>query len=111
MNPAVDVFLAEGCGRCSHFQTPECKVHKWPEELRELRRIALDSELTENHKWGVACYTYGGKNVSLLAAFKDYASFSFFKGALLPDPKNLLVQAGQNTQVARVLQFTDVNHI
>lgn len=111
MNPAIDTFLAEGCGRCSHHQTPQCKVHRWPEELRELRRIALDSELTEDHKWGVACYTYRGKNVSLLAAFKDYASLSFFKGALLPDPKKLLVQAGENTQVARVLQFTDVNDI
>ncbi len=111
MNPEVDDFLKEGCGRCSLFQTPQCKVHSWTEELKELRRIALDSELTEDRKWGVPCYTYNEKNVSLLAAFKDYASFSFFKGALLPDPKGLLKQAGENTQVARVLQFTDAKDI
>lgn len=111
MNPAVDDFLIDGCGRCSLFQTPQCKVHSWKKELIELRRIALDTELTEDRKWGVPCYTYNGNNVSLLAAFKDYASFSFFKGALLDDPKGLLIKAGENTQVARVLQFTNVDQV
>ena len=107
----VDDYLAEGCGRCPLGGTADCKVHDWEEELQYLRRIILDSGLTEEVKWGVPCYTLQGKNVLLLSAFKHYCSISFFKGALLDDPKGILVKAGPNSQAARLLKFTNMEEV
>lgn len=91
--------------------TPECKVHLWPEVLRHLRRMILDCGLTEEVKWSMPCYTWQGANVLILAAFKEYASISFFKGALLQDDQGLLVKQGENTQAARLLKFTRVEDL
>ena len=77
---SVDTYLLEGCGRCKFGGTPECKVHKWPGELRELRRIVLACGLNEEVKWGVPVYTHNGANVCTVSAFKDYACLSFLKG-------------------------------
>jgi len=51
MNPKVDLYLAEGCGRCPLYRTPQCKVHSWVQELRLLRRIVLECGLREEIKW------------------------------------------------------------
>ncbi len=56
---------------------------------------------------GRPTYTLDGKNVVILQGFKEYFALGFFKGALLKDPKHLLVQLGQ-TQAARVIRFTSV---
>ncbi len=111
MNTDVDLYFTEGCGRCPLGGTPQCKVHNWPEELKLLRKIALDCGLTEESKWGVPCYTYKGANVAIVSAFKDYAALSFFKGALLSDENNLLDKPGENSQAARLLKFTKPQQI
>lgn len=111
MNPAIDLYLLDGCGRCKHYKTPACKVHNWPEELKLLRMLAIDSGLTEELKWSMPCYTYKGKNVALIAAFKDYCCISFFKGSLLNDPEQLLEFAGGNSHVAKMLKFTNTDRI
>lgn len=114
MNPKVDKFLIDGCMRCSLGGTPECKVRKWIPELDMLRSIMLETELTEDLKWGVPCYTLKGKNILMIYAFKEQCSVSFMKGALIKDPKKILEKAGENTQSARVLRFkslTDVTSI
>ncbi len=111
MNPQVDQYLEEGCGRCSLHGTPECKVHTWPEELRRLRAIVQDCMLTEEVKWGVPCYTLNGKNVLMIYAFKECCALSFFKGALLKDEAEILEKPGENSQAARFIRFTDVQRI
>ena len=111
MNPKVDQFLINGCKRCSLSGTPECKVHKWVPELEVLRKIMLETELTEDLKWGVPCYTLKGKNILMMYAFKEQCSVSFMKGALIKDPKNLLEQASENTQSTRVLRIKSLNDI
>ena len=111
MNTDVDLYLVNGCGRCSLGGTLACKVNSWREELQELRRIVLDSGLTEELKWGVPCYTFLGNNVAVVAAFRDYCAISFFKGALLKDAEKLLEKPGENTQAARLMRFTDVRDI
>lgn len=111
MNPKVDQYLIDGCGRCDHYKTPRCKVHAWPEELEQLRRIALDCGLIETFKWSQACYTFQHNNVFIITAFKDYACISFFKGALLKDTHKVLVKPGKNSQAARQLRFTDVKDV
>ncbi|MFN0201337.1 MAG: YdeI/OmpD-associated family protein [Bacteroidia bacterium] len=111
MNPEIDLYLAEGCGRCPLGGTPDCKVHNWQEELIQLRRIILECGLVEELKWKHPCYTYQNNNVLLLGAFKDYCMLSFLKGALLQDVNGLLVKPGENTQVGRVIRFTSVEQI
>ena len=109
MNPKVDHYFAEGCGRCALGGTPACKVHKWPREMAQLRMLLLGCGLTEEVKWDVPCYTFQNSNVIILAAFKEYCALSFFKGALLSDSEGILVKPGENTQAGRMLRFTDVS--
>lgn len=111
MNPKVDQYLLEGCGRCSLGGTPDCKVHSWQDELKHLRRIVLDCGLTEELKWKVPCYTYQGQNVLMVSAFKDYACISFFKGSLLKDTQAVLEKPGENSQAVRLWKFTDATRI
>jgi uncharacterized protein YdeI (YjbR/CyaY-like superfamily) len=107
----ADTYFDEGCGRCPLGGTPACKVNPWRQELYALRAILLDSPLTEERKWGVACYTLSGKNLIMIGAFKEYCSISFFNGLLLKDPAKLLQKAGANTQSARLIRFTSVAEI
>ena len=108
---SIDQYLTEGCGRCKYFQTPQCKVHRWSEELLILRSIVLHAGLKEELKWSMPCYTIDGKNILIIAAFKDYCSVSFFKGALLKDTKQLLATPSENSNASRQLKFTDTKQI
>ena len=78
MTKDPDQYFLEGCGRCPHFSTPQCKVKSWPSELKALRKIILSTGLKEEAKWGVPCYTHHGKNILILSAFKKYCAISFF---------------------------------
>jgi uncharacterized protein YdeI (YjbR/CyaY-like superfamily) len=106
LNPKVDLYITNGCGRCKYYSTAKCKVRNWQEELETLRQIAIDSGLTEELKWGVPCYTFNDTNIAMVSAFKDYCSLSFFKGALLKDTNNLLVKTSESMQSARFIKFT-----
>ncbi len=108
MNPKVDAFFLDGCGRCSLGGTPECKALQWTSAMKELRRIVLDRGLHEEVKWGFPTYTHRGKNVLMIGAFKANCTLSFFKGSLLKDEMKLLHSAGENSQAVRMFRFTDV---
>lgn len=95
-NPKVDGFLRQ--------------AKKWQEEFRELRRIILDCQLDEDVKWRHPCYTLEGKNVVLIHGFKEYCAILFMKGALLKDPKGLLVAPGK-MQSGRQIRFTSAREI
>lgn len=106
MNPKVDFFFN--------------KADKWKAELERMRIIALDCGLAEELKWGCPCYTllstnpeskHKGNNVVLVHAFKDYCAFLFFKGALMPDPHNILIRQSENVQSARQVRFTNIEEI
>jgi uncharacterized protein YdeI (YjbR/CyaY-like superfamily) len=97
MNPKVDFYFI--------------KAKKWQEELERLRMIALDCQLNEELKWGVPCYTFQKSNIVLIHAFKDYCAYLFFKGALLKDPKGILIQQTENVQAARQIRFSSVKEI
>ena len=87
------------------------KAKKWQDELRALRVIVLNCELTEEVKWGVPCYTYQKNNIVLLHSFKEYCAILFIKGALLADADGLLIQQTVNTQAARQIRFTAVQDV
>jgi len=96
MNPKVDFYFRKS---------------KWQQELEQLRMIILDCGLTEELKWGCPCYTFDKKNIVLIHVFKEYCAMLFFKGALLKDPKGILIQQTENVQAARQVRFTDVKQI
>jgi len=83
---------------------------KWRAEIEALRAVLADLPLTEERKWGKPCYTRDGKNIVILQGFKDYFALGFFQGALLRDPRKLLVQLGQ-TQAGRVMKFANAKEI
>ena len=87
------------------------KSKKWQAELEKLRTITLDCGLTEELKWGCPCYTFEKRNIVLIHEFKEYCALLFFKGALLNDPKGILIQQTENVQAARQIRFSDVREI
>ncbi len=97
MNPKVDFYFN--------------KAKKWKEEIELLRTIVLDSHLTEDLKWGCPCYTFTDRNIVLIHVFKEYCALLFFKGALMKDPKNILIQQTENVQAARQVRFTSAAQI
>lgn len=94
MNPEVDFYFS--------------KAKKWKEAFGCLRSIVLSCGLTEELKWGCPCYTFQKANIVLIHGFKDYCALLFMKGALLKDPKGILVQQTANVQAARQIRFTGV---
>ena len=83
---------------------------RWRSEIAGLQRILSGFDLKVERKWGKPCYTLRGRNVVIIQGFKEYCALGFFLGALLKDPKKLLVQLGQ-IQAARVMKFTSAREI
>jgi uncharacterized protein YdeI (YjbR/CyaY-like superfamily) len=83
---------------------------RWRSEIAGLQKILSGFDLEVERKWGKPCYTMDGKNVVIIQGFKEYIALGFFQGALLKDPKKLLVQLGQ-VQAARVMKFTSAKEI
>lgn len=96
-NPKVDWFFD--------------KKGKWQEAYQELRNLVLACGLTEELKWGCPCYLIQKSNVVLIHGFKDYCALLFMQGALLTDPKKILVQQTKNVQSARQIRFTNIDDI
>ncbi len=107
-NTSVDSYLAEGCGRCDHFQKPTCKVHLWTPILKAIRTMFLEAGLTETMKWGSPCYTLGGKNVAMIVSQRASCALQFFKGAVLADPASLLEAPGPNSHHSRYLKMSSM---
>jgi uncharacterized protein YdeI (YjbR/CyaY-like superfamily) len=96
-SPKVDAYLS--------------KLDRWQDETRELRRIILDCQLTEELKWRQPCYTLRKSNVVIIQGFKDYCAAMFFKGALLRDSEGILVKPGTHTQAGRQMRFASVQEV
>jgi uncharacterized protein YdeI (YjbR/CyaY-like superfamily) len=90
-----------------YFRTGK-KLHQ---EIVQLRTIALECGLTEELKWGVPCYMNEKSNIVLIHVFKEYCALLFFKGALINDTNDILIQQTKNVQAARQMRFTNVEEI
>ena len=97
MNPKVDWFFD--------------KDTQWQKEYGHLRTICLSCGLSEELKWGCPCYTFRESNIVLIHVFKEYCALLFFKGALLSDTHNILIQQTENVQAARQIRFTNAGEI
>jgi uncharacterized protein YdeI (YjbR/CyaY-like superfamily) len=67
---------------------------RWEAEIAEMRRVLAGLE----------------KNVVIMQGFKEYFGLGFFQGALLKDPRKVLVQLGQ-VHAGRVMKFTSAKDI
>ena len=83
---------------------------RWRAEIAEMRRVLAGLAMKEECKWGKPTYTVDGRNVVILQGFKEYFALGFFQGALLEDPKKVLVQLGQ-VQAGRVMKFASKKEI
>jgi uncharacterized protein YdeI (YjbR/CyaY-like superfamily) len=97
MNPKVDFYFD--------------KAKQWQKEIEKLRALILDCGLSEELKWGCPCYVFQKTNIVLIHVFKEYCAVLFFKGALLNDPKGILVQQTKNVQSARQMRFTNLKEV
>ncbi|MFI5231866.1 MAG: YdeI family protein [Gemmatimonadales bacterium] len=83
---------------------------RWKAEIAAMRRVLSGFAMKEECKWGKPTYTVDGKNIVILQGFKEYFALGFFQGALLKDPRKVLVQLGQ-VQAGRVMKFTAAKDI
>ncbi|NTW96353.1 MAG: hypothetical protein HGB31_07050 [Erysipelotrichaceae bacterium] len=96
-NPKVDSFLKRSA--------------PWEKEFTNLREIILETEMTEELKWGQPCYTINDANVVLMHGFKSYCALLFIKGSLLKDPQKILIQQTENVQAGRQIRFTSLQDV
>ena len=83
---------------------------RWKAETAAMQRVLAGFAMKEERKWGKPTYTVDGKNIVIMQGFKEYFALGFFQGALLKDPKKVLVQLGQ-VHAGRVMKFTSATDI
>ena len=87
-------------------------VDEWHDEIVKLRGILNSTDLEETVKWGAPCYTYQGKNVVGVGAFKSYVGLWFHQGALLADESGVLINAQDGkTKALRQWRFSSGKEI
>ena len=96
-NPKVDAYLA--------------RARLWPTEAAALRRVLLETGLSEELKWGKPCYAHDGRNIAIIQEMKGFLALMFFKGALLRDADRVLEAQGRNSRSARRIRFTSVAQV
>jgi uncharacterized protein YdeI (YjbR/CyaY-like superfamily) len=83
---------------------------RWKAEIAAMRRVLAGFAMKEERKWGQPTYTVNRRNIVIMQGFKEYFGLGFFQGALLKDPKKVLVQLGQ-VHAGRVMKFTSAKNI
>jgi uncharacterized protein YdeI (YjbR/CyaY-like superfamily) len=83
---------------------------RWQAEIAAMKRVLAALDMTEEKKWGKPTYLFEGKNIVILQGFKEWFGLGFFRGALMKDPKKLLVQLG-SVQSGRVMKFASAKEI
>jgi uncharacterized protein YdeI (YjbR/CyaY-like superfamily) len=83
---------------------------QWKAEIVAMRRVLAGFPMKEECKWGKPTYTLDGKNIVIVQGFKEYFALGFFHGALLKDPKKVLVQLGQ-VHAGRMMKFTSAKDV
>jgi uncharacterized protein YdeI (YjbR/CyaY-like superfamily) len=94
-NPAVDAYIAKSAPFARPILT----------RVRGLMHKACP-KIEETIKWGVPHFEYRGV-VAGMAAFKQHASFGFWKQKLLDDPARLFPAAGDSSMGGRKFRSVD----
>lgn len=88
-NPAVDAYIA----KAQPFARPI---------LTHLRRLVHRAcpQVEESIKWGVPHFGHQGP-LAMMAAFKEHASFGFWKQRLMADPARIFPKRGESSMGGR----------
>lgn len=65
------------------------------DHLRECVHLACP-EVSEEFKWSFPNFTYKGKILCSMAAFKEHVAFGFWLGSIMDDPNGILVPTGES---------------
>ena len=85
---------------------------EWKEELILLRGILNSYPLEESIKWGMPVFTYYGKNLVGIAAFKNHLALWFYQGAVLTENTALLQNSQEGkTKAMRQIKFKEKSEI
>ncbi len=88
------------------------KESPFKEGINHIRAIVKDTELQEDWKWRIPCYTINGRNVIGIADFKNHFGVWFFQGVFLKDTKKLLRNAQDGkTKAMRSLHYESIEEI
>lgn len=98
-DPRVDAFIEKS----AEFAKPI---------LLELRSLIHEAhpEIEETWKWSFPNFTYRGKIICSMSAFKQHCSFGFWLAAQLPDPHQILEKVGK-TSMGSLGKITDVSQL
>src|SRR5262245_16090058 len=88
-SPAVDAYIAKS----AKFAQPILK------RIRSLFHKACP-EIEETMKWSFPHFEYKGV-VGSMAAFKQHASYGFWKASLMKDPHQILARVGETSMGGR----------
>lgn len=83
----------------------------WNVERKRLRALLLECGLTEKVKWNKLCFTHNDANVAIFYGLKQKCGIGFFKGSLLKDKYDSLIQQTENSQAVRLLVFESIEEI
>lgn len=88
------------------------KKGSFKEGLKRIREILNETELEEDWKWSIPCYTVNGKNVIGVGSFKNHFGIWFFQGSFLKDKKGILRNAQEGkTKALRSLHYESITEI
>ncbi len=98
-DPRVDAFIEKS----AEFAKPI---------LMELRSLIHEAhpEIQETWKWSFPNFTYRGKIICSMSAFKQHCSFGFWLAAQLPDPHQILEKVGK-TSMGSLGKITHVSQL
>lgn len=98
-DPRVDAFIEKS----AEFAKPI---------LIELRSLVHDAhpDIEETWKWSFPNFTYRGKIICSMSAFKQHCSFGFWLAAHLPDPYQILEKVGK-TSMGSLGKITHVSQL
>lgn len=87
---------------------------QWPAEAARIREVMHACGLGECLKWGKPTFTLqdgdgdDSHNIAIIQPFKESIALMFFKGALMKDPKGVLVPPGPNSRHGARIEFTSL---
>ena len=99
IHPRAKQEIGKYIAQAPEFARPICR------KIRSLIHQA-DPEIVEDWKWGPNFNKQG--MICGFGAFKEHVSLGFFKGALLKDPKKMLVDCSGSNAHNRTLKFRSV---
>jgi len=97
-NPRVDKYIADA----ADFAKP-ILIH-----IRELIH-AVCPDVEEAWKWSFPVFIYKGEIMCNMSAFKNHASFGFWKASIMPDPDSLFSKEKEGMgHVGKLLSIKDL---